>query len=266
MVEAAFFDLDKTVIARSSTMLLGKPLYKEGFIKRGTVIKGAYATLVYQLVGADDQKMDRMRVALLELTRGWEADKIRALARETLTELIEPIIYAEAADLIRTHREAGRRVYLVSSSGEEIIAPLAEFLGVPYAIGSRSAIVDGKYTGELEFYCQGEGKRQAILAEADTHGIDLAQSYAYSDSFTDVPMLETVGHPVVVNPDKELRRLATEREWQILSFRHPIPLRKRLTGSVPKPSSRTAIIAGFAAALVVGYTYLRRMRRAPTDA
>ncbi|MGH2830317.1 MAG: HAD family hydrolase, partial [Actinomycetota bacterium] len=208
MVEAAFFDLDKTVIARSSTLMFGRPLFKEGMIKRSTVIRGAYAALVYQLVGADDDKMDRMRHALLDLTKGWEVDKIRALARETLTEMIEPIVYAEAAHLIDTHREAGRRVYLVSSSGQEIVEPLAEFLGVPHAIGSRATIQDGRFTGELEFYCQGEGKREAILAEAERHGIDLSRSYAYSDSATDVPMLEAVGRPVAVNPDKELRSIA----------------------------------------------------------
>lgn len=259
MVEAAFFDLDKTVIARSSTLMFGRPLYKEGMIKRGTVIRGAYAALVYQLVGADDDKMDRMRSAMLDLTKGWEVEKIRSLARETLTEMIEPIVYAEAAHLIETHREAGRRVYLVSSSGEEIVGPLAEFLGVPHVIGSRAKIENGRYTGELEFYCQGEGKREAILAEAEALNIDLSRSYAYSDSATDVPMLESVGRPVVVNPDKELRRIALERGWQVLSFRNPITLRRRIA-SVPRPSSRTAVIAGSAAIALAALAYWRRVR------
>lgn len=261
MTEAAFFDLDKTVIARSSTLMLGRPLYKEGFIKRGTVLRGAYAALVYQLVGADEQQMDRMRATLLELTKGWEAEKIAQLARETLTELIEPVIYAEAAHLIQMHRDAGRRVYLVSSSGEEIVKPLAEFLGVPHAIGSRAQIVDGKYTGELAFYCQGEGKREAITAEAQAHGIDLSRSYAYSDSVTDVPMLECVGHPIAVNPDKELRRIATERGWRILSFRHPVPLRTRISANVPRPSARAAAIAASAALALIALAYIRRTRR-----
>lgn len=263
MIEAAFFDLDKTVIARSSTLLFGRPLYKEGLIPRGTVLKGAYAALVYQIVGADDDKMDKMRVALLELTKGWEAEKIRQIARETLTELIEPIIYAEAMHLIQMHRNSGRRVYLVSSSGEEIVRPLADFLGVPYAIGSKSEIIDGRYTGELTFYCQGEGKRTAILEEAQRHGIDLSRSYAYSDSETDVPMLETVGHPVAINPDKELRKIATDRGWEILVFRNPISLRKRMAGAVPKPTSRTTLIAA-AAITVLAILYLSRNRRSPS--
>ncbi|MHB8513021.1 MAG: HAD family hydrolase [Actinomycetota bacterium] len=260
MVEAAFFDLDKTVIARSSTLMFGKPLYREGMIRRGTVIKGAYAALVYQIVGADEQKMDRMRAALLELTKGWDAQKISQLARETLTEMIEPIIFAEAAHLIQTHRESGRRVYLVSSSGEEIVRPLAEFLGVPYSIGSRAEIIDGLYTGELDFYCQGEGKREAILEEAALHDIDLSRSYAYSDSATDVPMLETVGNPVAVNPDKDLRKIALERGWQILTFRNPVPLRRRISGRMPSSNSSRA--AWIAAALILAViAYARRHRR-----
>ena len=265
MTEAAFFDLDKTVIARSSTLLFGRPLYKEGLIPRGTVLKGAYAALVYQIVGADDDKMDKMRVALLELTKGWEAEKIRQIARETLTELIEPIIYAEAMHLIQMHRNSGRRVYLVSSSGEEIVRPLADFLGVPYAIGSKSEIVDGRYTGELTFYCQGEGKRTAIMEEARRHGIDLSRSYAYSDSETDVPMLECVGHPVAINPDKDLRKIATDRGWEILVFRNPISLRKRIAGTVPKPTPRTALIAGVATLAVLALLYVSRTRRTAAD-
>ncbi|HEX9694889.1 MAG TPA: HAD-IB family hydrolase [Actinomycetota bacterium] len=259
MTEAAFFDLDKTVIARSSTLLFGRPLYKEGLIPRATILKGAYAALVYQIVGADENKMDKMRVALLELTKGWEAEKIRQISRETLTELIEPIIYAEALHMIQMHRNSGRRVYLVSSSGDEIVRPLADYLGVPYAIGSKAEIVDGRYTGELTFYCQGEGKRTAIMEEAERHGIDLSRSYAYSDSATDIPMLETVGHPVAVNPDKELRKIATERGWEILVFRNPISLRKRIAG-VPRPEPRTAMIAGVAAVGLLAAVYAYRTR------
>ncbi|GAC1419314.1 MAG: HAD-IB family hydrolase [Actinomycetota bacterium] len=261
MTEAAFFDLDKTVIARSSTLMFGKPLYREGMIRRGTVIKGAYAAIMYQLIGADEQKMERMRTALLDLTRGWDAEKVSQLARETLAEMIEPIIYAEAAELIRKHVQAGRRVYIVSSSGEEIVRPLAEFLGVPHAIGSRPAIRDGRYTGELDFYCQGEGKREAILAEAQEHGIDLEHSYAYSDSFTDVPMLSLVGNPVVVNPDKDLRKHAEENGWQVLSFRHPMPLRKRFSERVNRPASRKAWVAGSTAIVLLVVGIARRSRR-----
>ena len=199
------------------------------------IVKGMYAQLVYHLVGADEGKMERMRVALLELTKGWEQDKVSQLVRETLEEIIDPIIYAEALELIEEHRAAGRRVYIVSSSAEEIVKPLAEYLGVPNVIATRAKIEDGKYTGELDFYAYAEGKREAILDEAERLGIDLPESYAYSDSVTDVPMLETVGHPHAVNPDKELRKIAEEREWPILEVQEPVSLRRRIAERMPPP-------------------------------
>src|SRR5688500_10143104 len=156
-MEAAFFDLDKTVIARSSTLAFGKPLMREGMISRGMILKAVYAQLVYHLLGADEAKMEKMRVALLELTKGWERDKLEALITETITDIIEPVIYAEALELIAEHRAARRRVYLVSSSGEEIVRPLAAFLGIPHFIATRARTdAEGRYTGELDFYCFGD--------------------------------------------------------------------------------------------------------------
>jgi HAD superfamily hydrolase (TIGR01490 family) len=258
-MEAAFFDLDKTVIARSSTLAFGRPLYKEGLISRSLIVKGMYAQLVYHLVGADESKMEKMRAALLELTKGWEKDKIQALVRETIAEIVDPIIYAEALELIQKHREENRRVYLVSSSPEEIVRPLAEYIGVPHYIATRARIdVEGRYTGELEFYCYGDNKAVAIREHAARYGIDLAQSYAYSDSVTDVPMLEVVGHPVVVNPDKELRKIATEREWEIVQFQRPVSLRRRIASSLPRPSPAAAALAAGTALAVLAWAWMRR--------
>lgn len=256
-MEAAFFDLDKTIIARSSTLAFGRPLMREGYISKSMVLKGMYAQLVYHLVGADDQKMEKMRQALLELTKGWQADKINALIEDTLTQIIDPVIYDEALELIIAHRAAGRRVYIVSSSGEEIVRPLAVHLGVPHVIATKPKIgADGAYTGELEFYCYGENKAIAMREHAARYGIDLANSYAYSDSATDIPMLEAVGHPHAVNPDKTLRETATERGWEILTFEHPVSMRTRFA-QVPKPSPKAAVAAGALAAAVVGWMALR---------
>jgi HAD superfamily hydrolase (TIGR01490 family) len=267
MVQAAFFDLDKTVIAKSSTLAFGRPLYREGMIGRAQIIKGAYATLVYQLFGADEAKMEKMRQALLELTQGWEKDRIQGLVRETLTEIVDPIIYAEAMEVIMSHREAGRRVYLVSSSPEEIVKPLAEYFGVPHAIGTRAKLdSEGRYTGELDFYAYGEGKRKAIREEAAREGIDLEGSYAYSDSVTDLPMLEVVGHPHVVNPDRDLRKIAEEREWPILKFANPVSLRRRVTENVPRPTPTAAAIAGVALLAVLAWAFIRRVRAAVDQA
>ncbi len=263
-MEAAFFDLDKTIIAKSSALVFGRPFYKEGLITRGHIVKGMYAQLVYSLIGADENKMDRMRAALLELTKGWDKERVSALVRETLAEIIDPIIFAEALELIEEHRAAERRIYIVSSSAEEIVKPLAEYIGVPNVIATRATIdAEGRYSGELEFYAYAEGKREAILEEAQKMGIDLSASYAYSDSATDLPMLEAVGHPHAVNPDKELRKVAEERGWPILKFQNPVSLRRRIAGrveKVPRPSPTAAALAGAAVLAVIGWAWLRRTR------
>lgn len=259
---AAFFDLDKTVVARSATLAFGRPLYREGLISPAVVLKGAYAQLVYQLFGADEGRMERSRAALLDLTRGWDAERVQRLVRETLQEVIDPLIYAEALELFGKHRRAGRDLYLVSSSGVEIVRPLAEYLGVPYVIATRPGIDDqGCYDGSLEFYCYGAHKAVAIHDVARECGLDLEASYAYSDSVTDVPMLETVGHPVAVNPDRELRALALERGWEIQDFQRPVALRSRLS-QVPMPPAGVLAGAGAVSAAVLAAWVLYQRRQA----
>lgn len=241
---AAFFDLDKTVVAKSSTLAFGRELYREGLISPAVILKGTYAQLAYQLFGANDDRMERSRTALLQLTKGWEAERVQRLVRETLQEVMDPLIYAEALELFAEHRAAGRDLYLVSSSGEEVVRPMAEYLGVPHVLATRPGIdADGRYDGTLEFYCYGEHKATAMRAEAEQRGLDLEASFAYSDSITDVPMLEAVGNPVAVNPDRALREVATERGWPILDFRRPVPLRSRLA-ELPRPPAEVVAGAG----------------------
>ena len=259
--EAAFFDLDKTVVAKSSTLAFGRPLYKEGLISPTIMVRGAYAQLAYQLLGANEGRMEKSRVAMLELTKGWNADRVQRLVRETLQEIIDPLIYEEALELFEEHRRAGRDLYLVSSSGVEVVKPLAEYLGVPHVIATRAGIDhDGNYDGTLDFYCYAENKATAIREEAEEHGIDLSRSYAYSDSVTDVPMLDAVGHPVAVNPDRELRRLAMEREWEIVDFVRPVALRSRLS-TVPRPPTEVMAGAGALSAVAVAGWVLYQRRR-----
>lgn len=261
---AAFFDLDKTVVARSSTLAFGRGLYKEGLLTRSVLLKGAYAQLVYQLVGADEARMERSRTALLELTRGWEAERVQRLVRETLQEVIDPLIYAEALELFEVHRRAGRDLYLVSSSGVEVVKPLAEYLGVPHVIASVPGIdANGRYDGTLEFYAYGEHKATAIAREAEQRGLDLAGSYAYSDSVTDLPMLEAVGHPIAVNPDRELRAAAAARDWPCLDFSRPVAVRSRIPLPPRPPNEVVAGAGALGAAVLAGFVlYNRRQGRA----
>jgi HAD superfamily hydrolase (TIGR01490 family) len=258
-VEAAFFDLDKTVISKSSSLALTGPMYRAGLVSRSALLKGAYAQLVYLLLGADEKKMDRVKEGMLALTRGWDRAQVEEIIREAMADL-DPYIYLEALDLMELHRALGRRVFIVSSSAVEVVRPLAERLGDVGVIATRAKVdEEGRYTGELEFYCYGENKAVAIGEIAERDGIDLAGSYAYSDSATDLPMLEVVGHPVAVNPDRDLRKEADRRGWQVRDFRRPVRLRQRLP-QVPPPSPGVAAIAVSAVvAAVVGWLYFRRL-------
>jgi HAD superfamily hydrolase (TIGR01490 family) len=258
-VEAAFFDLDKTVVSKSSSLALSRPMYRAGLVSRAALLKGAYAQLVYLLLGADERKMDRVKESLLALTKGWDKAQVEQVVREALMEVVDPYLYAEALDLIDLHRALGRRVFIVSSSPEEVVRPLAERLGDVDVIATKAKIEDGKYTGELEFYVYGETKAEMISKIADEQMIDLTGSYAYSDSMTDLPMLEAVGNPVAVNPDRELRREAERRGWKIRDFRRPVRLRQRLP-QVAAPSPGVAVAVGsVVVAGVVGWLMLRRL-------
>ena len=252
---AAFFDLDKTVIAKSSALTFSKPFYRGGLINRRAVLRSAYAQFVYLAGGADADQMERMRKYLSELCVGWDITQVREIIAETLHELIDPLIYDEAADLIEEHHLAGRDVIIVSTSGTEIVTPIGELLGADRVIATRMAVDDdGLYTGEIEFYAYAENKAQAMRAFAEAENIDLARSYAYSDSGTDVPMLEAVGHPHAVNPDRTLRKEAAARGWPVLVFSKPVSMRSRMP-AIPRPSrsvvAATAVAAGAAAAAAV---------------
>lgn len=233
-MEAAFFDLDKTVIAKASMVAFGRPLLDAGMISRRLLLRALWSHLIFELFGADEERMKKFRESALRVTAGWDQARISALVRETLVEVIEPIVYDEALELIRRHQSIGRKVFIVSASPEEIVAPLGQYLGVDGAIATRAKLdSDGRYTGDVEFYSYGPFKVDAIREIAERDGIDLSGSYAYSDSATDVPMLEVVGHPVAVNPDRDLAKIAKEREWEVQTFSHEVPLRERV--SMPRP-------------------------------
>jgi len=245
-MEAAFFDLDKTIISRSSSLALSRPMFRAGMVTRGQLLRSAYAQLVYALVGADEKKMERLKEGMLQLTKGWNRTEVERLVRDVIIDVIDPYVYQEALDLMALHRQERRRIYIVSSSPEEVVRPLARHFGVSGVIATRARIEDGRYTGELEFYAAGASKAEAIRGLAERVGIDLEASYAYSDSVSDLPMLEEVGHPVAVNPDKDLRKVAEERGWDIRDFRRPVRLRTRIAQTASQP--RTRITAGVLAA------------------
>lgn len=253
---AAFFDLDKTILAKSSSFAFARPFYKEGLLGRSDVVRSAYAQFVYLASGADHDQMETMREYMSKLVTGWDVEKVHKIVSETLDDIVDPMVFDEAVQLIAEHKAAGRDVIIISSSGTEIVEPIGERLGVDLAIGTQVAIEDGEYTGEILFYAYGEGKADAMRELAVERGYELAESFAYSDSFTDLPMLDLVGHPFAVNPDSELRKLATERGWPILDFAKPVAMRSQI-------DRRQAVAAGGAVALgavALGLTWYARRR------
>jgi len=258
---AAFFDLDKTIIAKSSTLAFSRSFYAGGLISRGSVLRSAYAQFVYLVGGADHDQMEKMREFLSDLSAGWDVQTVRDIVADTLHHIVDPLVYDEAVSLIEEHQLAGRDVVIVSASGAEVVEPIGEMLGADGVIATRMEIEDGKYTGQIGFYAYAENKASAIEELAREKGYDLARSYAYSDSITDVHMLEIVGHPHAVNPDRELRKTAASRGWPVLWFNRPVALTRRMR--LPSSRPTLAAIALGTAASVGGAVYLAARRRNP---
>ena len=266
---AAFFDLDKTIIAKSSTLAFGRPFYQSGLLNRRAVLRSAYAQFVFALAGADEDQMDRMRDYITAMCTGWNVAQIREIVNETLHDIIDPIVYDEAVERIQQHKSAGQDVVIVSSSGEEVVGPIGAMVGADYVLATRMVVSDdGKYTGEIERYVYGPAKAEAVRELAAERGYDLAASYAYSDSITDLPLLEEVGHPTAVNPDRALRKIAVERGWPILTFANGVPLRERISGLRPPHATATLSVASAGVAAVGAAWYAlhrRRTQRATTS-
>ena len=259
MSEAAFFDLDKTVIAKSSTLAFSGRLYKAGMLERRTVLRASMGQLMYLIFGADEGALEKARERMLSLAKGWDRAEVERIVEEALEEVVAPLVYAEALFLIDEHLREQRRVFIVSASPEEVVRPLARYIGVTDVIATRAKVDEhGKYTGEVERYAYGPAKAEAIRAIAAAEGISLADSHAYSDSITDLPMLEAVGHPHAINPERELREIAEKRSWPILEFRRRVSLARRLTRPVPLISGATvaAVIGSF-----IAWAIIRKKRR-----
>lgn len=257
---AAFFDLDKTIIAKSSALAFSRPFFQEGLINRRAMLKGSYAQFMFQLAGADTEQLDRMRAYITVQCTGWDVAQVTAIVEETLHDIVNPLVYAEATELIAEHRERGDDIVVVSASGSEIVTPIAEMVGATHCVATRMVTHDGRYTGDVEFYCAGENKAIAVQDLAAAQGYDLQRCHAYSDSISDLPLLETVGHPTAVNPDRALRREALQRGWPVLTFSDPVSLRIRM----PTPSgTQLAAVVGLGAVAAAGVAWygLRRRQR-----
>ena len=250
---AAYFDLDKTILATSSTWALGTPMRRSGLISSRALAYGLIAQIPYLLVGAGTQRSSTLMEHLALMSAGISRRDLVEVVEGALTTAIEPAVYAEALDLIEGHRRAGHDVVVVSASISEMVSPIARLVGADRAVATHMEVgEDGLFTGRISRSMLHSEKVVALREDAAAHGIDPARCWAYSDSISDEPMLSAVGHPVAVNPDRDLRRLAQERDWPVRDFARPVRLRPRW--EPPSLSTRASVIAHVAGVLAVGGT------------
>jgi HAD superfamily hydrolase (TIGR01490 family) len=216
---AAFFDLDKTLMQGSSAFQFGRAAYRAGLLSRRQLLADAVANLQFRLRGATDADSLALRERIAASLEGTRVVDLERLGANVLAGIL-PRIYPQMLALAHEHQDHGRRAYIVTAASQELADVLAHVMAFDGAVGSGiSEVHDGVYTGRpAGVFVYRSGKATAIRELAEREGIDLAESYAYSDSESDLPMLEAVGHPVAVNPDGALARVARERGWDVLRF------------------------------------------------
>jgi len=215
---AAFFDLDRTLIAGASTFAFGIAAFRHGLIPTRELLADARQAVVFRMTGGSDDQSDMVRDRILAAVAGRHQADTLSLNDDVLPQLLTSV-RPETRQAVDNHREAGRDTWIVSASPVEIVRPLAEALGMTGAVATESEVVDGVYTGRLaKAFVYGDGKVERIRDLAEERGYDLRLSYAYSDSSSDLPMLRAVGHPVAVNPDRDLLRTARREHWPVVRF------------------------------------------------
>lgn len=248
---AAFFDLDRTLMAGSSGMAWVRASYDAKLISRGQMLRWARDGLVFRLRGASDESTRQAMAEISEVLKGTRARELERLGPAVLAGVL-PRIYPEMLAEVHSHQDAGRPTFIVSAAGHDLVEQVAQVLGMEGGIGTRYEVdAEGRFTGRLDGpFMYGEGKLEGMRGFAEGHGIDLAESWAYSDSASDLPMLRAVGNPVAVNPDGELAEIARAEDWRVMRFER---LGRRL---VVAGATLTAAAVGGASALVA-----RRARR-----
>jgi HAD superfamily hydrolase (TIGR01490 family) len=248
---AAFFDLDRTLIAGSSAFVFARAARDAGHIRLQDFVPDVVRAVRFRFFGSSDDSSTGVRDRILAGVGGMQQSDLVGLNEIVLPELLG-LIRPEARALLEQHHRAGRETWIVSASPIELVEPLATALGMTGGIGTRAEVDNGIYTGRLDGpFCYGEGKAEAISRLAQERGINLAESWSYSDSMSDVPMMEIVGHAVAVNPDAELAALSRTRGWPVVIFaqRSKMLIRRSTTATV------------MSAALLIAYTVGLRQGR-----
>ncbi len=242
---AAFFDLDKTLMAGSSGMQFARVATRQGIVGRRQLASWAVEHLRYRLRGTTDERTAEVLRVARELIAGVPAKTIERMSPEVMAAIL-PRVYPQMLDEVHTHQDAGRATFIVSAAGNDVVESLAHVLGMEGGIGTRYEVdAEGNFTGRFDGpFVYGPGKVEAMQVFATEHDINLGDSYAYSDSLSDQPMLRAVGHPVAVNPDPPLAEIARQEGWQTMRFER---LGRRL---VAVAITLLATIAGFGASRV----------------
>ncbi|HEY0516266.1 MAG TPA: HAD-IB family hydrolase [Solirubrobacteraceae bacterium] len=215
---AAFFDLDKTLMAGSSGVFFARAAYETGMISRSRLVKDVYENVRFRLLGSTDDRADDVRKRVGEMIAGVRVRDLERLSPRVLSGVL-PRLYPEMLERAYAHQDAGVPVFILTAASQEMADLLARVLAFDGGLGSRSEIVDGRYTGRPAGpFNYREGKVLAMKELAEREGLELSRSYAYSDSESDLPMLRAVGHAVVVNPDARLRRIAAEQSWEVIEL------------------------------------------------
>lgn len=236
----AIFDLDKTIIDTSASLAYRRPMAERGLLNTGEVLKMMAMLGNYMFTTHSEDSLESTKEALTRIIKDRESEPLRQVAQDALQEVITPFIYAEARELIEWHREQGHSIAIVTASASIMVQPIAKELGVDHLFATELEEKDGRFTGAVTHFNKGHAKVERIRELVAEHGYDLDESYAYSDAATDIPMLELVGNPVAVNPDRPLKKQATEESWPIKQFNRPEPL-----------FPQAAVIAGAGATLAL---------------
>ncbi|HLM87310.1 MAG TPA: HAD-IB family hydrolase [Solirubrobacteraceae bacterium] len=215
---AAFFDLDKTLMAGSSGIHFARAAYESGMISRRRLVRDVYENLRFRLRGSTDERADDVRERVGKMIAGVRVRDLERLSPRVLSGVL-PRLYPQMLQRAYAHQDAGMPVYIMTAASQEMADLLARVLAFDGGLGSRSEIVDGRYTGRPAGpFNYREGKVLSMRALAERDGIDIESSYAYSDSESDLPMLRAVRHAVVVNPDRVLRRIAAQEGWEVVEL------------------------------------------------
>ncbi len=220
MNHAAFFDLDRTLLSGASAHVVSRVLRETGVVSR-SIPGESVLYRVFETFGENLPSMVLGRQAVVAM-RGHEQSRVVAAAEHAAPELVN-MVQPYAHKVLDEHRAQGRRVVLATTTPHDLIAPFARLMGFDAVIATRYAVdAEGKYTGELDgSYVWSRGKRDAVVAWSEEHGVDIDGSYAYSDSVFDEPLLTLVGHPYCVNPDWRLRLMAAARRWPVMHLDVP---------------------------------------------